>query len=99
MRISDLLPTTQNEAISYDQIGRLTGLSARQIREAIRYERRQGIPILTSHEHGASGVWLWSGMNRSELDRCCRMLEHTGTDILETARRMKGGVNGGTGLG
>lgn len=93
--ISSLLPRSQREALSYSQISRAIGLSARQIRAAIRYERRQGIPIMTSHEHGNSGVWLWDGQDQEEFNRCQKRLVRTGMDIVETARLMKEGLANG----
>lgn len=89
MRIADLLPTKQREAVSYQRLSELTGLSQRDLRYAIRRERREGAAILTSHKKGCSGVWLWDGQDKTEFDRCYDTLVHTGIDLLETARFMK----------
>ena len=89
MKISNLLPTDQESALSYRELSQITGLSHRELRDAIRRERRQGVAILTSHQRGRSGVWLWSGQDPEELMKCYRMLLRTGSDILQTAALMK----------
>jgi biotin operon repressor len=91
MKISTVLPQTQNEALSYRELSALTGLSEREVRAQIRQERREGIPILTSREYGRSGVWLWNKTDMKEFDRCYKTIVRIGMDYLETARKMKEG--------
>ena len=88
-KIAEILPTRQKDAVSYKTLSAWTGLSKRQLREVIRRERREGNAILTSHEKGKSGVWLWDGYDKGEFDRCYEMLVNTGVDYLETARLMR----------
>lgn len=91
MRIANLLPTKQEEAVSCRHICAVTGLTERQLRSQIRKERREGEPILTNHEGG--GLWLWSGADPEEFNRCYMALVSKGCDLLETARMMKEGCD------
>ena len=87
-RIADLLPERESEAVTYKRLAELTGLSARELRRAIRRERREGEPILSS----SRGVWKWNGADAAVLANCCARLARTGTDLIETARLMEQGV-------
>lgn len=89
MSIADLLPRAQSDAISYRELSEMSGLSPRELRQAIRRERREGRAILTSREPGRSGVWLWDGEDAGEFNRCYMSLVSAGCDLLETARQMK----------
>ena len=90
-RISDYLASSEAEAKSYKQLSTATGMSERELRAAIRHERRQGVAILTSKR----GVWLWDGRDHSELDACCRRLVKTGRDLIQTGFLMRAGQERG----
>lgn len=99
LRIADLLPGKQAEAVSYQQLSELTGLTIRQLREAVRRERRQGAVILSSKENGCSGLWLWDGSNLEEMERCYQSMVSAGADILQTAAIMKDSALAESGVG
>ena len=90
-RISDYLASSEAEAKSYKELSTATGLTERELRHAIRHERRQGVAILTSKR----GVWLWDGRDSSELDACCRRLVKIGRDFIQTGLLMRAGQERG----
>ena len=85
MTISELLPDSEHEAVSYQILSVITGMSGRELRRAIRHERRQGQPILSSKR----GVWLWNGEDPREFEGTYQRLVKIGCDYLHTARLMK----------
>lgn len=60
-----------------------TGLSVREIRAAIREERRQGHFILTE-KRGAGGYWLWDGNDLEELKTFAASHQAAALDLLRT---------------
>ena len=90
MMISELLPDSEHEAVSYQILSAITGLSGRELRHEIRRERRQGQPILSSKR----GVWLWNGTDQREFDACCKRIIKIGSDYIRTAQLMKDALEG-----
>ena len=85
--ISELLPDNEQEAVSYENLSAITGMSGRELRHAIRRERRQGQPILSSKR----GLWRWNGEDQREFDACCKRIIQIGSDYIRTAQLMKDG--------
>ena len=85
MTISELLPDNEQDAVSYQILSAITGLSGRELRHAIRRERRQGQPILSSKR----GLWRRNGEDPREFDGTYQRLIKIGCDYLNTARLMK----------
>ena len=83
--IAELLPDNEQDAVSYQILSAITGLSGRELRHAIRRERRQGQPILSSKR----GLWRWNGEDPREFDGTYQRLIKIGCDYLNTARLMK----------
>lgn len=90
-RISDYLASSEAKAKTYKELSTATGLSERELRAAIRHERRQGVAILTSK----NGVWLWDGRDCSELDACYKRLIQIGRDFIQTGLLMRAGQERG----
>jgi biotin operon repressor len=83
--ISELLPDNEQDAVSYQILSVITGMSGRELRRAIRHERRQGQPILSSKR----GLWLWNGEDLQEFEGTYKRLVRIGCDYLHTAKLMK----------
>ena len=80
LRISDLLLTGAENAVSRRDLMALTGLPDRELRLKIEEERRQGIPILSNC---VSGYYLPG--DQAERDRCVRSLRSRAAEIMATA--------------
>lgn len=96
-----LLPGAEN-AISAEELRRITGLNKRQLEAAIEKERLHGQPICASCAAPKNGYFLPA--NREEIETYCRTLHSRAKKIYavrsalqKAADRMEPGTQGGTG--
>lgn len=106
MRIYDILPEGQQNAISRRELMALTGLSDRALRLKIADERRSGALILSSVEQGNSGYFRPEPGNAGELRRFIASMSHRGREtfaVLKAAKaalaEIEATVEGGAGNG
>ena len=86
-RVSDLLLSGAENAVSRRDLMSMTGMSDRELRLMIESERRQGIPILSDCIHG----YFLPG-DSSERDRCVKSMRHRAGEILRSAAAIEKAV-------
>lgn len=89
MRIYDILPEGQKNAISRRELMTLTGLSDRALRLKIAAERRSGALILSSVEQGSSGYFRPEPGNAGELRRFIASMSHRGRETFAVLKATK----------
>ena len=86
-RVSDLLLSGAENAVSRRDLMSMTGMSDRELRLMIESGRRQGIPILSDCIHG----YFLPG-DSSERDRCVKSMRHRAGEILRSAAAIEKAV-------
>ena len=89
MRIYELLPEGQRNAISRRELMTLTGYSDRKLRLQIAAERRAGALILSSVEYGSSGYFRPEPGNARELRRFISSMSSRGRETFAALRAAK----------
>lgn len=84
MHIYELLDVGKENRKTTSWLRKATGLNLRELRDAIRKERRQGHLILSGK--GCGGYWLFSGKDEDveELMTFCREYQKPALDMLKT---------------
>lgn len=86
VKISELLPCGQSNAIPLRQPQALTNLDGRTIRRLIEFERRSGIPILSDNKTG-----YFLAENEAGRDTFVKSMLHRANEIRLTAAAIEKG--------
>ncbi len=82
--IANVLMTGRNNALTANEICRITGLPFRVVTRKILQERRSGCPIMSSPD---SGYWIAS--DREEIVKCVNALHSRAKSIHATAAALQ----------
>lgn len=81
MKISEILPTGKENAITAKDLSSILGISTREVSRKIEEERRKGTPICASC-YQYKGYYL--AADDDELQEYCKRLRHRETEIAKT---------------
>lgn len=84
-KLTVLLPSGEQNAISAAELGQLLGCDARGVRQQVEAARKDGVLICS----GIPGYWLPD--SPLEVETTCRRMENAARSALETVARMRGG--------
>ena len=85
MKVYDLLPVGEENAISRSDLAALIGLDDRTLRNQIQRERLAGAPILSSNQHSG----YFRPANTAETERFIRSMTGRGYEIIAVARAIE----------
>ena len=85
MNILDYIPSGRDNAISREQLCRVTGLNDRAVRNLIKRARENGAPILST-SHGA-GYWVSDDLE--EIKPYLREMEHRCKSLSRTVQSLR----------
>ena len=84
MKIADLLPTGEENAVPLRHIKQMVDLPGREIRRQIQVERLQHTPILANNK---SGYYLAG--DEGERERFVRSMLHRANEIIKVAKAIE----------
>lgn len=85
MNILDFIPTGKENAISRQELMQRTGVGERLIRDAIKRQVENGVPILSSSGH--KGYWYSEDID--EIEEFIRENDHRANALSKTTAKLK----------
>lgn len=87
MCIEDFILTGPDNAIRTKELAKRTGLSPRDVLQAVQIRRRAGVPILSRKDaHGG----LYLAEDAAQIETYCRRLQREELAIKQTRQIMEG---------
>lgn len=90
MRIVDLLPVGEQNAVPLRHLKELSGLPGREVRRLIQTERLRGVPILSDNING-----YYLAANAQEREEFIRSMHHRAAEIIKVAQAIEEAEVGG----